>query len=581
MKSLHYCKFPPLSLLLLGLLPILPWLAPWHLQPVITFHMEWLAVAGGLLACAAVLPGLWRSAQLQLPRTLWLPLTLAAYLGLQTKLLPQVVAPHAYMGMVYLVWAALMMVLIACLRQQFGAERVGGWLAGGLVTAAVLVAWRELFGRLSGSIGDWGGVGQANNYGDLLALGSVSLLYWHALSRLPRIVFALLGFSLMLGLSLTPSRSVLLYWLAIFVIAWRYRSAWLKPIGFGLLGYLALQGLWSLGVLPDAQLSSAERMLQQTSGVSPRWHIWQVAWGLFLQQPLLGHGFGQFDTAYFQAGQYIPALPTYIEHAHNLILHLLAELGLLPVMLLLLALSRWIRPVLSVGDDPKKQAFKTWLLLLAAILGIHSTLEYPLWYAPFLGVAAMVLGLGDELSRPIAWNKTGTVISGSCIAAALSVAVVHEIHYLRMELALLAAVAQPSQQRSDHLVAVCQKAATQAPLLEPYVPMIFTFTGQADDLAMRPQLTVLADVAVRFVPANNLVYRLALMQALSGDQHAAKTTLSRALAAYPNDASKFIVDIFHLKGSDSGKVNFMLPMLASKLGAKVVTTSSGAPAKQF
>jgi hypothetical protein len=149
-----------------------------------------------------------------------------------------------------------------------------------------------------------------------------------------------------------------------------------------------------------------------------------------------------------------------------------------------------------------------------------------------------------------------------------------------MELALLATVAQPSQQRSDHLVDVCQKAVTQAPLLEPYVPMIFTFTGQPDDLAMRPQLTVLADVAVRFVPANNLVYRLALMQALSGDQQASKNTLSRALAAYPNDASKFIVDIFHLKGSDSGKVNFMLPMLATALGAKVVT-SSGAPAKQL
>ncbi|NOV28940.1 PglL family O-oligosaccharyltransferase [Methylomonas sp. ZR1] len=580
MKSLHFSKLPPLSLLLLGLLPILPWLAPWHLQPVITFHLEWLALVGGLLACAAALPRLWRSEYLQLPRTLWLPLTLAAYLALQTKLLPQVVVPHAYMGMAYLVWAALMMVLMAHFRQQFGSERVGGWLAGGLVTAAALVAWRELFGRLSGEIGDWGGVGQANNYGDLLALGSVSLLYWHALGRLPRWVFAFCGFSLMLGLSLTPSRSVLLYWLVIFIIAWRYRSAWLKPIGLGLFGYLALQGLWSLGVLPDAQLSSAERMLQPTSGASPRWHIWQVAWHLFLQQPLLGQGFGQFDTAYFQAGRYIPALPTYIEHAHNLILHLLAELGLLPVLLLLLAISRWIRPVLAVGEGTTHQAFKTWLMLLAAILGIHSMLEYPLWYAPFLGVAAMVLGLGDELSRPIAWKKSGTVIAGFCIAAAASVAVVHETHYLRMELALLATVAQPSQQRSDHLVDVCQKAVTQAPLLEPYVPMIFTFTGQPDDLAMRPQLTVLADVAVRFVPANNLVYRLALLQALNGDQQASQKTLSRALAAYPNDASKFIVDLFHLKGPDSAKVNFMLPMLASTLGAKVVT-SSGAPAKQL
>lgn len=577
MKSILPRNRPPAALLLLAILPILPWLAPWHLQPVTTFHLEWLAVAGGLLVCAAIVPALWHSSSLQIPLTVWLPLALAAYLGLQTVLLPQVVAPHAWMAMAYLVWAALLMISIAQLRRQFGAERVGGWLAGGLASAAAWVAWRELANRLAGELGDWGGVGQANNYGDLLALGGASLLYWQAQGRLPRPIFLAFAVSIALGLSLTPSRSVLLYWLALFLICWRYQTPWLKPLACGFAGYLAWQGLWALGVLPDAHLSSAERLVQQTSGASPRLHIWQVAWQLFLQKPLLGQGFGQFDTAYFLAGRHIAELPTYVEHAHNLILHLLAELGLLPVMLLALAISRWFRLLLTATADAPPRAFTAWLLLLMAILAIHSLLEYPLWYAPFLGIAALVVGLGDQMSKPLDWARPGTAALAGLVGAALAVAGLHEWHYTRMELALLASVAQPSQQRSDHLVAACQNANSQAPLLRPYIPLVFTFTGQPDDLEMRPQLTVLADAAVRFVPANNLVYRLALMQALSGDREKSRATLGRALAAYPNDASKFIVDLIRLKGADSGKVNFMLPMLAPALGAKLVAANGNRP----
>lgn len=567
---------PNPSLLLLALLPLLPWLAPWHLQPVTSFHFEWLAIALGLLAALAALPLLWRTERVAVPQTFWLPVALVVYLLLQTALLPQVVGPHALMAVIYLVWVALLMALIGLLRVQLGAESVSRWLAGGLLAGAVCVAGRELWYRLTGETGNWGGVGQQNNYADLLALGGASLLYVQASCRLPRWLPALLGLIIVLGLSLTASRSVWLYWAALAVLCWRYQRVWLKSLLLGFAVYVLLQGLWTLDVLP-AQQSAAERVLQQASGTSPRWHIWQVAWHLFLQQPLLGHGFGQFDTAYFQAGQYIPELPTFIEHAHNLILHLLAELGLLPVLLLLLALGGWWRQ-LSASESASatnkttelSTPIRVWLMLLAAILAIHSLLEYPLWYSPFLGIAAMILAMGDTLCTPFVWRKNATILAGMLLVFVSGLAAVHEWHYTKMELALLAVVAQPTEQRSEHLVTVCQQAADSAPLLKPYIPAVFTFTANPNNAEMRQEMTQLADAAVRFTPANNLVYRLALMQALN-DQHAdAQKTLGQALAAYPTDAGKFIMDIMHLKGPDSRKVNFMLPMLAPVLGAKIV-----------
>ena len=57
----------------------------------------------------------------------------------------------------------------------------------------------------------------------------------------------------------------------------------------------------------------------------------------------------------------------------------------------------------------KRNDFSTslwWVLSLAVILGIHSMLEYPLWYAYFLGIAAVVLGASESAATTIG-KRTG------------------------------------------------------------------------------------------------------------------------------------------------------------------------------
>ena len=72
-----------------------------------------------------------------------------------------------------------------------------------------------------------------------------------------------------------------------------------------------------------------DRLFDLASGWSPRMAVWKEAWQMFATAPLLGVGFGQFAWYHFlQVSLADPAVvPGLFDHAHNLILQMLAELG--------------------------------------------------------------------------------------------------------------------------------------------------------------------------------------------------------------------------------------------------------------
>ncbi|MCQ8103307.1 Wzy polymerase domain-containing protein [Methylomonas sp. SURF-2] len=559
---------------LLAAIPVLPLFAPWQLFPVTSFHQEWLAIAAGLLACLCAWPALFKAQHLAIPVIVWLPLALAVFILLQTLMLPGLIVQHAGMAVAYLLWAALLMAAVGLLQQQIGRARLSLWLAGGLLAAAVWAAARECAARPWNEEGIWGGTGQPNLYGDLLALGGVSLLYLRSRFGLRWWLFAALGLSIALGLSLSPSRSVWLYWLAVAVVAGRYQPSWLKPLAAGLGVYLLLQAVWTLELLPGPQITAAERVAEQTGGgSSPRWYIWTAALELFRRHPLLGHGFGEFDWAYYQAGYYIFELPTRMEHAHNIVLHFMVELGMLPVLALLGAVAFWLRGLLaknanqpvsdavSAESEPPDADMLAWMLMLAAVLTIHSLLEYPLWHAHFLGIAAWLLAIGERRFWHMPLTKPASALFGGLVSLALAVAVAHEWQYTRMELALLNAMAKQTPQREQALIDICQQIPDTAPLLKPYIPVAFTLTGHPENPAMREQLAVLAEAAARFTPTSSLVYRLALMQALTDDKVNARQTIDKALTAYPADAIKFTEELLRIQAHAGPRIDVLMARL--------------------
>ena len=558
------------SLTLLALLPVLPLFVAQHLNPVRSFHDEWLAITLGLLAWLAALWLLPRADGIRLPRLVLLPLALMAFIAVQAQLLPQVNSQHAQMGMLYLLWAALLMALVGLLAEHSGRERVGLWLAGGLTAAAVCATLQEVFLRLTGLFGWWGGTAQANNYGDLLALGLASVLYLQTVVKpVWRVYLVTLAVVIIVGLSLTPSRSVWLYWLILLLLAWRWQRPMLRLLLAGLGLYVLLQVLWASGILSALQATTAaERLYQEVGGAPLRQHIWQVAWQVFLQSPWLGQGFGQFDWAYFQAGQHIPELSNRMEHAHNVILHLLAELGIFPVVLLVGLLGFWLRQLVMALNGQRQakasegsSAFRVWLLMLTGILGLHSLLEYPLWYAQFLGLAAMILALGDDRFWPIRLGKAGIAALSGILLSGLAIGGVHEWHYTKLEQASENAINDTSPRTFSRLMTVCKEANSYAPLLTPYIATIFTNAGTPEDEEMRPTLTTLTEVSYRFLPSSPLAYRQAEMQALNGLTIEAKSTMSLALNAYPGWADKFKAQLTLLSADDQKKTGFLRDMI--------------------
>jgi hypothetical protein len=114
-------------------------------------------------------------------------------------------------------------------------------------------------------------------------------------------------------------------------------------------------------------------------------------------------GWGEFNMAWTLSP--FPGRPTaFFDHTHNLVLQLAVEMGL-PMALLVMALLLWAlaRAALNAwratGDAGRAQRCAVMMVLM---IGWHSLLEYPLWYAYFLLPAAWALGFALRSSVPAA-----------------------------------------------------------------------------------------------------------------------------------------------------------------------------------
>lgn len=133
--------------------------------------------------------------------------------------------------------------------------------------------------------------------------------------------------------------------------------------------------------------------LAETDISSSRVAIWRDTLTLIAQQPWTGVGFGEFNLAWTLTP--LPQRPVaFFDHTHNLPLQLAVELGLplaaLVLGLLLWALWQgarraWAAPA-ALGVAPRAA------LVMVLMIGLHSLLEYPLWYSYFLLPAAWAWG---------------------------------------------------------------------------------------------------------------------------------------------------------------------------------------------
>lgn len=275
--------------------------------------------------------------------------------------------------------------------------------AGVAVVQVFLPAWAD---------GDWvarsglvgravGNLRQPNHLSTVLIWG---LIWWvpfftvwaGRLNLAGRVAAGALAALMVLGVVLTASRTGMVG--IVLLALWGAVDRRLpRPVRLALVAapvlYLMGWAAMSAWAHQTQHTFGGEARLAEGDLSASRFGIWSNTLALIRAQPWSGVGWGEFNFAWTLSP--FPGRPVaFFDHSHNLPLNLLVELGV-PLGGLVLVLLLWalvqagVRAWSRTGDDgvSARAAFMTVLLV-----GLHSLLEYPLWYAYFLLPTAWAWG---------------------------------------------------------------------------------------------------------------------------------------------------------------------------------------------
>lgn len=544
-----------LALLTLGLLFFLPFSMVWRVGPQPGFFLEAIALALLLLmilgsAASGLLPR-------KPPAASWWLLAFAVFFPIQsiTMQLP-------YPGYTWLMcWLLLALALaawaLAGLRQKVGFDTILTVIATALLMAVLwqsFVCWMQFFGLTDRFYGlmmhapaphyVFGQLGQRNHLGHFMFWGLLAACYLFAERRLsPYLsIFSLLVITLTLGL--IGSRTILLYIAVLLPICIFYlmsrpaqRRMALMIIASLIAVFLAQ---WLLPQVSEDLLhiglqSGLERAADGGGETASRLHEWHKAWLVFLDHPWLGKGWMGYADESLDKGKLfafheIPHPGVLFTHCHNLLLQLLAEIGLIGT-LLLCGGSLWLMRHLF------RLPAHNGILLLGGALSvslIHSLLEYPLWYVYFflpffvlLILVAIPESPAKQAPSAIQW------VVGIVICAALAVTVYQCLQYSRLMQLNTRTTANQCAEHAGHL----HRFARQNIYLAYYADAASTqCLGAVLSRQSSTQLPWLRDTlyrTARFRPFPTQAVQWGMQQAYDGDIAAAQDWLHAVWQYYP------------------------------------------------
>ncbi|HAO23579.1 MAG TPA: polymerase, partial [Methylophaga sp.] len=534
---------------LLALLCILPFLIPHHRIPLTTFYNQWSAIALGVLAMIFLLrKQSWE--ELQIPWFALMPLGLLVIVAIQYKVGLFNYWQQSFLVCLYLLWASLLITLGAQLKHLLTLEKLiptlaWGLVVGGLISAVIVtlqyLGWDDspLILRYK-SGGFAANLGQVNHLATYMALALGSLLYLYLSQRINFWALAITATVFLMVLALTGQRMSWLYVVLLSVGGWliaRKSTQWqIHFISSRLLWLIPVFILVQL-VLPlfsaDMPAMPAERVAENVKGESIRLLLIQQAWEMFIHHPLWGIGWGQFGWHNFEMTESYPGLNGYADHAHNMLLHLLAETGIFGGLILLSGIIFWFWQQRGVVIS----AERWWLYAILAVFAVHSLLEYPLWYAYFLGLAAIVTGISSERNITLKLNL-GIVVSAALLLFSLFMLSNTFMQYSKVE--NWYTKGRMGLFNNDQAVPLLYEMAEtrDKSLFAPYLDLVIiralpdTQEVLPDKLAMNTQL-------MKYLPGEEEVYNQVTLLALSDQPEAASHQLDLAMRHYPKYMDKY------------------------------------------
>jgi O-antigen ligase len=366
--------------------------------------------------------------------------------------------------------AGLLMAAGAGARQRSDATSVFAAFCWAWVVAGVFnigVAGIQVFAP-EWTDGDWiatsgyigravGNLRQPNHLSSLLLWSCIAVVALLELGRLGRRAAAGLLAGLVFAVVLTASRTGLLsvLLLALWGVADRRlsRSARLLLVAAPLVYLLSWLGMAQWAALSQHSFGGEQRLAESDIS-SSRFAIWRDTLVLIAQQPWLGVGLGEFNLAWTLTP--LPHRPVaFFDHTHDLPLQLAVELGV-PMALLISGLLTWglwrgaARALQTGGELGTAQRCAMMMVLM---IGLHSLLEYPLWYSYFLLPAAWAWGFAlpeqEGTTQPAGATaeaaQPGLTLGGLALMAGTALSV---LDYARVtQIFTAAAGAPPLEQR--------------------------------------------------------------------------------------------------------------------------------------
>lgn len=411
--------------------------------PMVTFHLEWITAAGWLLTFTAfflqvrpkAITGRWDMLLLMtVPAILLLTLVIDGASG-RTEY-----AERSILYGMYLIGATLVAWL--------GFESVSAYTAPdpvvrdagetSLSSVTVAVAGAALLSAMSGTaqyvflpIPDWlvfplrdagrvyANLRQPNHFATLMALGVVAVtgLAWqlnqraYGFSKLIRlgVPFAsVVWLGVACAMSASRTGMLMLWIIAVMAAVGRALpgiARWLPlaaaaahSLAWNLFIWLDERGVLPFFAVVRPMVGESAAQVGQRDISGTRFDIWRGLYEVTRQQGWFGGGWGSMNYEYF-IHEVPKRMSLNLQNAHNVVLQMAIEQGWLVTLVCLATLVVLAWRARMAWMNPVGRLF----LLASVAIGIHSCLEYPLWYSYFLFPAAFAFGgcygVGCNLAR--------------------------------------------------------------------------------------------------------------------------------------------------------------------------------------
>lgn len=317
----------------------------------------------------------------------------------------------ACIGLLVVLWSLCRPCSRKLSRHEIGQAIARTWILAALISC--LIGLCQYFGAdsyfffmsSSNSGQAYANLRQRNLFASLTNIGLVAVLWWAAQKHTEAkkgawtLSLMLSAFVLALGNAASSSRTGLLQLGLICLMSWWWSRQSSRPpavltrrlvlvaVGCYLLASLLLP------VLVGQALGGGVFGRLQNGGpaCSSRLVLWSNVLQLIAQKPWLGWGWDELRYAHFISKYDGPRFCEIMGNAHNLPLHLAVTLGL-PASLLLCGGGAWWVWRAKPWRETDATRQLAWGVL--AVIGLHSLLEYPLWYGPFqmaVGLCLMLL----------------------------------------------------------------------------------------------------------------------------------------------------------------------------------------------